>query len=591
MVHFRLRHLFVIGLVIGLSWPAHAAGNPDIGNLQKAKIIRFAGHEAVSTLFAFEIDVASSAPALNFMNVLGQSLTVAPVPGRVVNGLIESIEHVGRSGRSTIYRIRLVPTVAKLKYNITSRTFYQMTVSDIVSNILEGVGISAFEWRITGPLPPYEMVIQYQESDWGFVSRLLEERGIHYHFEPTSTGHKIVFSDNNAGFPLPPKGQLMLASKGNPRLQSFSLGQSLHAGTIRVNDYNWKNPTANLSSTATTPVFQYLREDVQPAGISVNDEAPWQAQRKLSERITQAQRCSGQSTYRHLRAGHRFTLTGHPRPDFNQEYVLTAVEHDGVDRGYRNTLTCLPSNFAYRPAQHTPRPSIAGVVPGIVVGPAGQQLYVDGHGRIRVRFPWWSSTVSNQGGQGDGGWIRVAQLAAGTGSTAMWLPEIGDEVLVAFEHGDPRRPVVIGSLYNAQDVPPAPLPGNKSMTVLRRRSVTGLKNEIIFDNAAGQELLAIQGGRRMNLHAGDDLTLQASKNLSFVGGNGVSVNSARQVLLKGNQTITLRSGKHYLTISPQGISASTTITTAAPPQSRMPRKKLLPSTGRRTPMRSIPPTR
>jgi len=278
-----------------------------------------------------------------------------------------------------------------------------------------------------------------------------------------------------------------------------------------------------------------------------------------------------------------FALIRHPRPDFNQKYVMTTVEHNWVGGKYSNTISCLPSNFVYRPARTTPRPSIAGVVPGIVVGPAGEEIHVDEHGRIKVRFSWWSSTVSNNNEYGEGGWVRVAQLATGSGSVAMWLPEVGDEVLVAFEHGDPRRPVVVGSLYNGQNVPPYPLPDRKDLSILGRQSTTGLKNEIIFDNTGGQKMLAIQGGKRMSLQAGDDLNIQASHNLNIQAGNEFNLNVSKQILMQGNETITLRSGNHYLTISPQGISSSTNIVAGSLPSTSLPRKKFVPSTRRRMP--------
>jgi type VI secretion system secreted protein VgrG len=306
MLQFRLRLVWLIGFLLGFCAPVLAAGNPDIDNLQRSTVVRFIGHEAISSLFTFEIDLASSPNPFNFTNVLGQSLTVTPVPGRVVNGLIESIEQIGNSGRNPIYRIHLVPTVAKLQYRITSRTFYNMTLSDVVSNVLEDAGISPYDMRIVGSFSSLEMVVQYQESDWDFISRLLEEGVIHYHFEPTNNGHKIVFSDYNAGFPMLPEGQLTLASRANPRFQSFSRGQSLHAGTVQVSDYNWRTPTASISATANTTVFQYLQERVHPAGVSTNGEAASQAQLRLAERIAHAQRCSGQSTYTYLQAGYRF---------------------------------------------------------------------------------------------------------------------------------------------------------------------------------------------------------------------------------------------------------------------------------------------
>lgn len=247
-----------------------------------------------------------------------------------------------------------------------------------------------------------------------------------------------------------------------------------------------------------------------------------------------SQSCRGESTYPQLQPGYRFLLAGHPRNDFNQEYVITAVEHRGSPKGYSNTFSCIPSNVPFRPLPLTPQPRIAGVLPAVVVGPQGETKYVDEFGRVRIRFPWRNPAVGNHT-HGDAGWVRVAQIAAGGGTTSMWLPEIGDEVLVAFEHGDPRRPVIIGNMWNGNDPPPAPLPDNKFRSIFQSRSTTGVINEIGMDHTSGQERLI------------------------------------------------LRSGNHFLSLSPTGITASSEIQTPSPVQ-----KKFRPPPGSSKPIPQPP---
>jgi type VI secretion system secreted protein VgrG len=278
-----------------------------------------------------------------------------------------------------------------------------------------------------------------------------------------------------------------------------------------------------------------LTERVFPAGIETKPEAQASAHVRLAARISGAQSCSGESTYLQLQAGTRVYLTGHPRVDFNQEYVITAVEHQRTGKEYRNTFRCLPAQVVYRPQLLTQTPVVAGVVSGLVVGPQGETRHVDQFGRVKVRFPWRSPAFSVTGEQGDAGFVRVAQIATGAGASAMWLPDVGDEVLVAFEYGDPRRPVVVGSVYNAKDMPPVALPANKHLSLLRQQGPGGV-NEFVFDGTLGKEKLVVQGasvivrsggdllqraGRSLVMDAAADLSIRAAQNLSIVSqGNG-----------------------------------------------------------------------
>ena len=273
-----------------------------------------------------------------------------------------------------------------------------------------------------------------------------------------------------------------------------------------------------------------------PAPVNTLQESQQFATTRLAARITEAQSCGGTSTYTHMQAGYRFQLAGHPRKDFNQEYVITGVEHHGTSKGYRNTFTCLPANIFFRPSPMTPQPSIAGVLPGIVVGPQGEVKHVDQFGRVRVRFPWRNPAYSNTTDFGDSGWVRVAQIATGVGNAAMWLPEVGDEVVLAFENGDPNRPVVLGSMWNGKDRPPFSLPPSKFHSLFRSQSLSGTINEILFDATQDKERL------------------------------------------------TLRVGSHFLTLSHNGITASSKITTPTAT-----RQKRQPPTGLKSPTRRQAP--
>lgn len=495
MVKKKLLVFGVCTFIFGPFVNAQAATNPDLAALSRASVVEFSGTERISQPFTFDLELSVPHPALNFSNVVGQSLLLTLAPGRTIGGMVESIEQMGVSGRQGQYRVRIVPALNRLSYRMTSRTFVDMDPVQIINGLLSEAGISGFQAQLNNPVSAKPIIVQYQESDLAFVSRLLEDKGIHYHFELSGAGEKLVLGDANTVFPVLPPGKLAFGTQTTPSITAFSRGQALHSGQVQAGDFNWKIPQVNLTANAQTPLFADLRENVFPAPVDTQQDSQRYAADRLGARITEGQTCKGESTYSQLQAGYRFLLAGHPRSDFNQEYVITSVEHHGTPKGYRNTFTCLPANIAFRPSPVTPRAQIPGVLPALVVGPQGEVKHVDEFGRVRVRFPWRNPAFSNNQ-EGDTGWVRVAQIATGVGTTSMWIPDIGDEVVVAFEHGDPHRPVVIGSLWNAKNLPPSPLPDNKFRSMFQGRSASGVINEIVMDDTSGQERLILRSGNQ-----------------------------------------------------------------------------------------------
>ena len=492
------RDFFVLGLstvIFSLAMNAQAA-NPDLIALSKAKVMQFTGKEHISRPFAFELEVTVPNPALNFANVVGQNLRLPAAKGRAVSGMIAKIEQLGVFGRQGQYRVHLVPALNRLPHRITSRTFADMNSIQIVNAILDDAGISGLETRINGTVNDKGISVQYQESDFTYFSRLLENEGIHYHFEPSAAGVNTILGDSNNAFPVMSPSKLFFTPSKTPSITSFSRGLALHSGRAQAGDFSWKTPQVNLTSTAQAPLFQDLAEGVFPSPVTTPQASQYFSTTRLGARIAEGQSCGGESTYPQMQAGYRFLLAGHPRKDFNREYVILSVEHHRTAKDYHNSFTCLPTNITYRPSPSTSLPKIAGVLPGIVVGPHGETKHVDEFGRVRIRFPWRNPAFSDNNEFGDTGWVRVAQIATGIGNTTMWIPEIGDEVVLAFEHGDPNRPVVIGSVYNANSLPPRQLPNNKTQTLVRSTSIPGgsVPLELFMEAKAGQEQLTLRAG-------------------------------------------------------------------------------------------------
>ena len=550
--------------------------------------MQFSGTEAVSQPFAFELTIATKDNTLNLAFIVGQPLTLAVLPGRMVSGMVERIEQVDGDGSEGLYKVRLVPSMSRTKYRVSSRSFSNINPINLAAGLMSEVGVTNVEQRVTTKLPNEELIVQYQESDFALMSRILEAAGVHYHFEMTESGDKMVLSDTNTGFPISPVGRATMSSKGAVGIVSFFRGQSMHSGSVEAGDYNWKMPSADLSATAQVTVFSDLTERVFPAGADAKSESQVRANIRLASRIAEAQICKGESTYPQLGAGQRVLLTGHPRQDFNQEYVIVGVEHEATGKRYRNTFRCIPSQIQYRPPLATPIPIIAGVVSGIVVGPAGETKFVDKYGRVKVRFPWRSPAHSDATDLGDAGFVRVAQIAAGAGTAALWIPEVGEEVLVAFEHGDPGRPVIVGSVYNGGRMPPVSLPANRHVSLLRGQAASGGKTELVYDATPGNERLlvqsgpnsltlatngvAIQGqslavqtqgsvaltaGAAMQVQGGTDLVNQVGRNMSLVAGKDLAVKAGlnysaivgRDASMAVGEDLAIQTGKSLVTQS------------------------------------------
>lgn len=528
----RVKSWCALGMMLALWMPhgASAAGNPVVDALSQGMVVEWSGKEAVSGPSAFEITIATKDKGLKVGLAVGQPMSVAVAPGRTVNGMVESLEQIDNAVAQGLYRLRLVPSLERLQYRSASRTFYGMDAVQIVVGVLKEAGIVNVEARINpnSALPKKELTIQYRETDLAFVSRLLEEAGVHYHVE---AGDRLVLSDVNAGFPAGMSLVFNPAPGAGPAVLSFTRGQALHSGQVQAGDYNWKMPTVDQTGVAQVAVFGDLTDHLFPAGIDSKPEAQMQASTRLAAHIAEAQLCRGESTIPQLQAGQRVKLEAHPRADFNQEYVILEVEHhQGKD--YRNSFHCLPAQVAYRPVPLTVKPIVAGVVPGIVVGPATETKSVDKYGRVKVRFPWRALQHSTVSEQGDAGFVRVGQIAAGTGTAALWLPEVGDEVIVAFEHGDPDRPVVVGSLYNGKDMPPVSLPANQHVSLFRQRTPNGANAEVVFDGTPGNERILFNGA---------SLQLMASGDVVHRAGRTVVTESAGDLVIKSGQNLAMTS--------------------------------------------------
>jgi type VI secretion system secreted protein VgrG len=540
------------------------------------------GSEAVSELFRFRLELlADAGRPVPFEKVLGQGATVAlALPGgqRYLSGVVrrfaEGPQLPGARGRPTFtrYRMELVPRLWLWTKKVRSRIFQQMSVPDILQEVLAGLDV---DLRLQGEYRPRDYCVQYRESDFAFASRLLEDEGICYFFTHTANGHTLVLADGPQGFPfVPGPSQLHfeeVAGEARPddRVLAWEKAQELRAGKYTAWDYAFQMPPKNLGASATAPgsvqagavthplqlgggdqleLFDYpggYARRVDGVGPSGNDQAgrlgelfsdnQRVADIRMEQETAGALMVTGESTCRQLAAGHKFALDRHPSG--NGGYLLTGVEHAASLAGaytgegragleYRNRFACVPQGLAYRPERATPRPRVAGVQTAVVVGPDGEDVFTDKHGRIKVQF-FWDRQAKDQGTNRNGSaviplqywsagngaasptsscWVRVAQSWAGRGWGGMVIPRVGQEVVIAFEEGDPDRPLCLGCVYNQLNQPPLPLPERSMDTALKSSSVGGDS-----PNFSGLAIHDELGEEHVQLHSERDLTVMAEQ--------------------------------------------------------------------------------
>lgn len=515
------------------------------------RVTRFEGREGISELFHFDVLVVCSEKDIAFADVVGKpallTWRVGDLP-RHLHGVVASFEQGEEGKRLTAYRLTVVPDVSRLKHRRNSRIFQALSTPEIVEQVLRTAGIpsNGYRFALSGDYRPREYCVQYRESDFAFMSRLLEEEGICYFFEHDEDGHVLVFADSpSAHAPIagdstvvfrPPLGALVQGE----HVSRFRYAERVRSGKVTLRDYNFKKPSLSLETNAETDVDADLEVYDYPGDY----DAPGAGSRIAKIRLEQIQSSrrtgSGESVCPRFVPGQTFTLADHGRDDFNREYLLVSVHHHGHEPGldgdhaddvasYGNQFQVVPAEVPYRPPSVTPWPTIRGIQTAIVVGPPGEEVYTDEHGRIKVQFHW-----DREGKRDDQSscWIRVSQIWAGSAWGAVFLPRVGHEVVVDFLEGDPDRPLVVGSVYHATNVPPYPLPAERTKSTIKSNSSKGGGgfNELRFEDKKGSEEIFLHGQKDWNIAIehdkrqwiGNDEMLEVTHDRSKVVGNDQS---------------------------------------------------------------------
>jgi type VI secretion system secreted protein VgrG len=478
----------------------------------------FTGREGLSRLFHFQVDLLSANNAISFADIVGARVTLkvslADGSKRYFNGFVSRFAQSASDARFTHYQMEVVPWLWFLTRNADCRIFQNMTIPDIVQQVFKDRGFTDFKNSLTGSFETREYCVQYRETDFNFVSRLMEQYGIFYYFEHEENKHTLVLGNSpTAHQPCPHQSKARYdATVGDWHdedvVTAWHMEQELRTGKYSLTDYNFETPSTSLLSTDPT-VFsvdgntKYEIYDY-PGIYLTKSQGDTFTKIRMQEEETPHLVATGSSVCRAFTSGYKFNFLEHFRKDMNDEYILTEVHHMGTvgesytiadatpGEHYTNQFTCIPASVPYRPPRITPKPFVQGPQTALVVGKSGEEIWVDKYGRVKVQFYWDREGKKNENSSC---WIRVSQVWAGKNWGAIWIPRIGQEVIVSFLEGDPDRPIITGRVYNADQMPPYQLPDNQTQSGFKSRSSKGGDsknfNEIRFEDKKGHELLRI----------------------------------------------------------------------------------------------------
>ena len=541
----------------------------------------FAGEEAVSAPFHFTLDLLSEDTAVDGQQVLRTPVAVTlelPSGGqRLIHGLISRFAQLDRRGELTVYRADIVPWLWFLSLSTDCRIFQNLSVLEIVEQVFKAQGFSDFQVKCTKSYAKREYCVQYGETHLNFVTRLLEEEGIFYFFEHSKDKHLLTLADaSSAVKPCPEQATARMAVTAGPWqgedvVTSLQMEDAVHTGKVTLRDYDYLQPTLQLQSSASGQSSQEAYD--YPGGFATLDNGDRYARLRLEEHETWGQMVRGTSTCRAFVSGGRFDLKEHFRAPANRTYMLVRIEHAGSVGGftpaeggvleYQNSFVAIPHSVPFRPPHTAAKPAMRGSQTAVVVGKAGEEIWVDSHGRVKVQFYWDRNGNKDENSSC---WVRVASTWAGKSWGFVQIPRIGQEVIVDFLEGDPDRPMITGRVYNADQTPPYTLPGNQTQSGVKSRSSKGGGtdnfNEIRFEDKKGTEQIFLHAEKDFKSEVENDETRQVDHDRTTTvknndtrtvtqGNDALTVKQGNQtvVLEMGNQQITLKQGNQQVTLS------------------------------------------
>lgn len=476
---------------------------------------RLLGRETISQPYVFEVDLLGKSNSIDPKALLGMVCTISIQTEsgglRYLAGIVTRFGLSQEDARQASYKMRLRPWLWLATRRADFRIFQDQAIPDILNAVLGRYGYP-IEQRLNHSYRTWNYCVQYHESDFNFISRLCEHEGIYYYFRHEAERHVLVFADDIAGShdPLPggetvryhPHEQSGMTGglKPSERIYAWEQADEIRSGHYCADDYDFEKPRADLTSRRHVPP-EHDHDSYEhyewPGSFIHHAEGENYARIRAEELLSERSRVTGRSNLRELAPGHTLRLAGHPRDDQNRQYLLLSVgyqlqetirasegKQDAEGSMQRFNFDAQPTTSDWRPQRTTPKPLTRGPQTAVVVGPAGEEIWTDRYGRIKVQF-FWDRLGKND--EHSSCWVRVSLAWAGASFGAPALPRVGQEVIVDFLNGDPDCPIVVGRVHNADEMPAWQLPDQKHLSGIRSRELHGSRgNHVVFDDRAGK---------------------------------------------------------------------------------------------------------
>ena len=508
---------------------------------ERLKFRSMTGQERISTLFESRVRLVSDMPGIAPGRMLGENMTIEVNlatelggPGRrFLSGQVTRFASVGKDdGDMHMYEATLRPWLWYATRRSDFRIFQFKTAPEILQEVLAPYGF-AIDARLGGSYRTWEYCVQYAETDFNFVSRLMEQEGIYYFFSHAKDGHQLVLCDGPDSHAELPDGPVRVPYYAGVRaaqipkqdfIDTWHHAEDIASGHFAADDYDFRKPNARIDTMRRQPAghsHDSFETYDWPGGYTELGDGENYARLRLEQLAGRRELISAEGNLRHMAPGYLFELARHPNAEDNRRYMIEAVSYDfrenalrvvgAVDAAYsestsstsyRQTFEVLPDSASYRTARVTPRPRTTGPQTAVVVGPAGEEIHTDEYGRIKVQFHW---DRHGRRDENSSCWIRVSQTWAGSNYGAMHIPRVGQEVIVDFLNGDPDHPIVTGCVYNAAQMPPWELPRHKTQTGFQTNwsKGGGGKHMLRFEDSRGTEHIELSTDHgNTHLHMG-----------------------------------------------------------------------------------------